>query len=101
MKRLIEHITGWTQRRRDQAAETESRANSVITFSGSDIPGHRITVLGTVQYRDSWSPTHTRRQVKLQAHALGANYIINYREEQAGGGDGIKCTGDAVLAQAN
>lgn len=98
-KTIINQLREWRSQREKAAQEEATRASSVTTFSGSSLPGKQITVLGTVTAKDGWSPESARKNIKLQAHALGANYILNYKEEPQGDVGGIMCFGDAVLAE--
>jgi hypothetical protein len=96
---IVNLIQDWGAQRDKDAQDEAARLASVTTFSGSSIPGKRIRILGTVTAEGPWSPDGARKSIKLQAHGLGANYIVNYREESMGDVGGIKCFGDAVLAE--
>ncbi len=99
MKRLLDFIKQRRAASKRASEEAARAAESVTTFTGSNIPGHRIQVLGVVSFRKKLDPDYTRQQVKVLANKLGANYIINYREEESRDlVDTILCSGDAVRA---
>ncbi len=95
---FIKQLTEWNLKRKRKSEGDRIKAATVTTFSGSSLPHRRFRVLGTVTSDDYWNKDKARLSIKLQANALGGNYIINYCEYEYG--EGLKCFGDAVNAEA-
>lgn len=101
MKALVRsYLLNYLEQRRVNKrlrVELEKKVLSVVTYTGSNIPNLQIRVLGSVAAANDMFPDEARFRIRHQAYLLGANYIINYREEK--NILGVSCIGDAVLAQ--
>ena len=98
---ILHTLLRWKQQRQKRLQTETRQIAHVKTFSGTSLPGKRIVrILGSISTHNSGYKelVDLQNTLKLHAYEMGANYIINYKEENSLTGM-IYCRGDAVLAE--